>query len=343
MVSIECPSRGPGSGELGPLCKLLASLPAAVAYVAGPDLVFEFASDTFRRGLGGRELIGRPYREAVPEVVGRPRFQALRQVLQTGEPRHARGEEMLMRRPGAEPEPLYVDSVYEPVRDEDGRVAGVLIFSTDVSDHVRDRRQLEELADSLQRSEERYRTLFETLPHGIVQLDQDGSTISMNPAAMGILGLAPDHTAEDRARHMMHEDGRPYRPDELPAMVALRTGEVVSGVVAGMRNAQTGDTRWVQVTAVPDARDAQGRPQRAYSVFTDITEQLRAQARLRESNRLLGRLREANVLGVYVATVEGIQEANDAFLDMVGYTRHDLEAGCITWAAITPPEWVQLF
>ena len=68
MVSPECWSRGPGSGGLGLLCELLASLPAALAYVSGPDLVFEFVSDGYRQSLGGRELIGRPFREAVPEV-----------------------------------------------------------------------------------------------------------------------------------------------------------------------------------------------------------------------------------------------------------------------------------
>ena len=66
---------------LGLLRELLASLPAAVAYVAGPDLVFEFASDGYRQAVGGRDLIGRPFREALPEVVGQPPFEALRQVL----------------------------------------------------------------------------------------------------------------------------------------------------------------------------------------------------------------------------------------------------------------------
>jgi PAS domain S-box-containing protein len=117
----------------------------------------------------------------------------------------------------------------------------------------------------------------------------------------------------------------------------------VAPVVAGTRNARTGEIRWVRITSVPDAWDAQGQPLRAYSVFTDITEQRRAQARVREGNRLLGRLREANVLGVLVANEEGIQEANDAFLDIVGYTRQDLEAGRITWQAITPPEWARLY
>jgi PAS domain S-box-containing protein len=43
-----------------------------------------------------------------------------------------------------------------------------------------------------------------------------------------------------------------------------------------------------------------------------------------------------------VANEEGIQEANDAFLGIVGYTRHDLEAGSLTWDALTPLEWVHL-
>jgi PAS domain S-box-containing protein len=345
MVSTRSPSRDPGSGGLGRLREVLANQPAALAYVAGPDLVFEFASDGYRQALGWRDLIGRPYREAVPEVVGQPRFEALREVLRTGEPRQVRGEEVRLRRNGAELEPAYIDSSCQPVRDEAGRVAGVLIFSTDVSDHVRDRQQLEELANSLRRSEERYGTLFETLPHGIIHLERDGSVIRANPAAVEILGLAPgEMTLADRAGQLLHEDGTPYRPDELPAMVALRTGEMVSGVVAGVRNARTGEVRWVRIiTAVPDARDAQDQPRRAYAVFTDITEQRRAQAGLRESNRLLGRLREANVLGVFVANEEGIEEANDAFLDIVGYTRDDLEAGRITWDAINPREWAQIF
>ena len=238
---------------------------------------------------------------------------------------------------GAEPEPRYIDSVCQPVRDEAGGVAGVLIFITDVTDHVRDRQELEQLANRLRRSEERYRTLFETLPHGIVRFELDGSSIGANAAAEEILGLPADHTAADRARHTLHEDGTPYRPEDLPIMVALRTGEVVPGVVAAVDNARTGEIRWIRITAVPDAWDAQGLPRRAYSVFTDITEQRRTQARLRESNRLLGRLREANVLGVYVANEDGLQEANDALLDIIGYTRQDLAAGRITWDAHHAP------
>ena len=341
MVSTGCPDRGTDSAGVRLLCDLLGSLPAALAYVRGPDLVFEFASDGYRKALGGRDVIGRPFREVLPEAVGCPLFETLHQVLRTGQPRQAHGQELWLSQPGAEP--AYVDAVYQPVRDEAGQVAGVLIFCTDVSAHVRDRHQLEDLAKRLQHTEERYRSLFETMPYGIVHLERDGSVIWVNPAAVEFLGEAPTRmVSSERARMLVHEDGSPYQADELPVVIALRTGEVVSGVVAGIRNARTGDVRWARITAVPDARDAQGRPRRAYSVLADITEQQRAQAAVRESTRLLGRLREANVLGVVVSSEQGrIHEANDAFLDIVGYTRDDLQAGRITWQAITPPEWAR--
>ena len=144
--------------------------------------------------------------------------------------------------------------------------------------------------------------LFETLPHGIIQYERDGSVVWANPAAAGILGLAPgEMTSADRAGQTVHEDGTPYRPDDLPGGDRPAHGQGVPGVVAGIRNARNDDVRWVRVTAVPDVRDAQDQPRRAYSVFTDITEQRRALARLQESHRLLGRLRDANVLGVAVA------------------------------------------
>src|ERR1700730_16525285 len=124
MASTKYPSRDSGSGGLGPLLELPASLPASLAYVAGPDLVFEFASDRYRQVLGGRDVIGLPFREALPEVVGPPPLEGLRQVLQSGEPRQACGEELWLRRHGTELEQAYIDSAYQPLRDEAGRVAG---------------------------------------------------------------------------------------------------------------------------------------------------------------------------------------------------------------------------
>lgn len=338
MVTVSVAETG-GDGRIALMERLLRSLPVAVAYVAGPDLVFEFANEEYRRMVGGRELIGRPLREALPDL-GPPRLEMVESVARSGRPCQGQDSEVWVRRPGQEPEQLFVDFVHQPVRDDAGGVAGVLICVNDVTAHVRDRHRLELLAQRLEVTEERYRTLFEAPPHGVIHYNADGTILGANRAAAQMLGLAPEEMTTwppDRERRVMHEDGSPFAEVELPVVVAMRTGRVVRDVVAGLPHGRTGEMQWLRVTAVPDARDEQGRAQRAYAM---ITEQRRAEATAQKSNVLLGRLRDANVLGVVVASEDGtVQEANDAFLDMIGYSRPDLESGRIAWRALTPPEW----
>jgi PAS domain S-box-containing protein len=61
---------------------------------------------------------------------------------------------------------------------------------------------------------------------------------------------------------------------------------------------------------------------------------------LEEGEAKIRRLVDANIIGVIIDDVDGtIIEANDAFLEMVGYSRDDLVAGRLRWTALTPAEW----
>jgi PAS domain S-box-containing protein len=61
---------------------------------------------------------------------------------------------------------------------------------------------------------------------------------------------------------------------------------------------------------------------------------------LQEREAKIRRLVDANIVGVLISNLEGqIFEANDAFLQMVRYTRHDLTSGRLRWTELTPPEW----
>ncbi len=65
----------------------------------------------------------------------------------------------------------------------------------------------------------------------------------------------------------------------------------------------------------------------------------RAEATLRFSEARFRRLYESPVIGIMFAdTRGGISGANDAFLNTLGYTRADLDAGRLRWDALTPPE-----
>ncbi len=328
--------------EVAPLSVLLAHLPAAVAYLHGPDLVFAFANDAYRELVGGRDVVGLPVREALPEVDGQGYFEILDRVLATGEMHVGREAEVALDRQ-EQGEPVFVDFVYAPVPGPSGGVDGILVHAGEVTEHVRGRRALEQLAAELTSAEARYRTLFETLPYGVVYHDAQRRVIAMNPAARDILGADMDAVVgrppDDIRWEAVDESGAPVSDDDVPAAVALRTGRIVADVVLGVPHRGTGERRWLRVTAVPDALDDNGAPQRAYAMFSDITDELRTAGELAEQGQLVSRLRDANVLGILLATEDRVYDTNDAVLDMIGYSRDDLQAGRVSWRDLTPPEW----
>jgi PAS domain S-box-containing protein len=69
-------------------------------------------------------------------------------------------------------------------------------------------------------------------------------------------------------------------------------------------------------------------------------EKLEASPDLSNRDKTLFRLVDANIIGVATCDAEGrILEANDAYLDLLGYSRDDLVSGRIAWRDLTPPEW----
>jgi PAS domain S-box-containing protein len=74
--------------------------------------------------------------------------------------------------------------------------------------------------------------------------------------------------------------------------------------------------------------------------------QRRAEANLqslRQSEARFGGLAESNIIGIIVADLNGpILEANDIFLQMVGYTQEELRSGRMRWREMTPPESLEV-
>ncbi len=71
-----------------------------------------------------------------------------------------------------------------------------------------------------------------------------------------------------------------------------------------------------------------------------ITEQKQSAEKLRTSEKRFRRFYESGMLGVIFWEMSGkITDANDKFLEMVGYTREELNNGMIDWGKMTPPEY----
>ena len=69
-------------------------------------------------------------------------------------------------------------------------------------------------------------------------------------------------------------------------------------------------------------------------------ENIRLYNELQEREAEVRRLVDANIIGVAIWTHDGhLVEANEAFVQIIGYTRDDVASGRIRWTDLTPQEW----
>ncbi len=150
---------------------------------------------------------------------------------------------------------------------------------TGVSLDITERKEAEQ---ALKASEQTLRTLFETVPQGVVYQDTQGRITSANPAAQRILGLTlaqlQGRDSLDPRRQAVREDGSDFPGEEHPAMRALRTGQPVHDVVMGLTVPGRGPV-WIHVSATPLL--AGGVVHSVYSTFEDITRSVQLSQELR--------------------------------------------------------------
>jgi two-component system cell cycle sensor histidine kinase/response regulator CckA len=69
----------------------------------------------------------------------------------------------------------------------------------------------------------------------------------------------------------------------------------------------------------------------------DRASRRRAEQALRRSELRFDRLFDSGLIGVVVADLDGrVEDGNDAYLSMIGYTRRDVQAGDVRWTSIAP-------
>jgi PAS domain S-box-containing protein len=316
------------------LLRLLEQAPAVVNFLRGPDLVIDFAHPAWIAQLGGRDLVGKPLLEAVPEHRDRPSYARLRRVYQTGVADVQREVHSWTEVEGRRVD-TYWDSAHVPVRDAAGRIDGVMTFEVDVTPSVQARRELElaraeaahasvQLHDLLMQSpvamavysgpEHRYQ-LANRNYHEMVARDQVvGKTVlEVFPELAGSPVLATlDHT---------YRTGQPFSTDEYPVSL-IRRGQAEDCIF--------------QFNLTP-MRDADGAITGILATAVENTEQVRARRAVEHSEAKFRRMFESNMVGFLFGTLDGrVLDANDYVLKLLDVPRRELSA--LDLMAMTVPE-----
>jgi len=130
--------------------RFIMQAPAIIVVHSGPDLVFEKINPRYQQVFPGRQLLGKPLLEGLPELAGTPVWDMVRHVYRTGETVY--GEEVLIPLAPHEGAPLqnnYYNFIYQARRDEHGQVDGIMVFAYDVTVQVEGRKQAERILDGM--------------------------------------------------------------------------------------------------------------------------------------------------------------------------------------------------
>ncbi|MDB4906177.1 MAG: sensory box protein [Gemmatimonadetes bacterium] len=177
----------------------------------------------------------------------------------------------------------------------------------------------------------RLAAIVESSDDAIIGKTLDGIVTSWNAGAQRIFGYVEDEMVGQSIRRLIPPE-RQHEADEI--LDRIRRGEGVRHFET-VRRRKDGSLLDVSVTSSP-IRDATGTIIGASKVARDITQQKQATKRFRlmVDSRLQGVM--------FWSRDGGVTDANDAFLDMLGYTREDLVAGRVDWNNITPPEYAEV-
>jgi len=133
------------------------------------------ANETLSKRLGRslNDLIGCCLYDLLPEEIGRLRKANIERVFRTGLPFRFEDER----------EGRTYETIVYPIFDTEGRVSRVSVLGIDVTE----RRQMQE---SLRRSEERFRELFNDAPVGYHEYDMEGRITEVNQTELEMLGYS---------------------------------------------------------------------------------------------------------------------------------------------------------
>lgn len=259
----------------------------------GPDLV-NLYNDAYAPVLGKRHPIalGRPAKSIWSEIwdiVG-PQAEA---VLQRGESTWNERVHLAMQRSGYE-EDTYFTWSYSPIRDHDGKIAGLFCACTEETHHVRAEAERDRFETALRESEDHFRHSVELNPSIPWTADASGAILDFSQKWLDITGMTREQAMEAGWVNVMHHD-------ELEMVKEVYTRAITTGEPYDLEHRlrhPDGSYRWMRARAFP-RRDVTGKIIRWYGTVEDIHRRKTIEEALIRSTERLELAQRAARIGVY--------------------------------------------
>ncbi len=187
---------------------------------------------------------------------------------------------------------------------------------------------------ALRKSEQRYRAIMENASDAIIIANSQGNLIEVNQKAEILLGYSRDELSHFHMSQLHPPSALASAKNHFRQVIEDNLAPTLESVVIHK------DGREIPVDITGSFIDLEGE-QIAQGIFRDISDRKQAELALQKNEIRFRRMFDSSVVGMLFADFYGhITDANDRFLEMIGYTRDELDAGKIHWGIMTPPEHI---
>jgi len=215
----------------------------------------------------------------------------------------------------------------------------ILLAMEDITDRVRAEKILEESEKEQKKLASQLKLATDSAQIGIWSLDIDSSKLEWSHIHKLMWGYdehREDLTYEDWHKVIVPED----KELAFQKIEASKANHEIYEADYRIARANDGAIVWMKSTGQYQY-DEFGVEHKFTGISIDISQQKEAEEKIIESEARSRAFVDSNVVAVCFTHMESatIFEANDAYLNMLGYTRQDLKEGKINWLKYTPPEY----
>ena len=259
---------------------LFEQAPAAIVIFKGPEFVFELANARALEIMGRtrEEVIGRKLQEALPELSSQGYFDLIRMVYNSGE-KYISEESPVTFIVNGNRKDTYVKYVFQPLKDDEGIIKGVMVLGDDVGQQVFARKQIEESEAILRKTKEQLELSISAGKIGIWHWDVKKNLMTWSKEQLEIFGVdknAFKGSAEDFFSYIIPDDR-----EKINAASKLEFERSDNQYEFRIKR-KDGEIRWIESRS-KTYMDDNGNPEYITGINIDITESVLARERLRES------------------------------------------------------------
>jgi PAS domain S-box-containing protein len=262
--------------------------PVAICIFRGEQFVIEIANNHMFEfwGKSPEEVMSKPLFTALPEVKNQGYEELMLNVLRTGKQFSAVEQPVTFARNG-EPETRYINLTYEPLREPDDSISGIMAMAVDVTEQVIARKKIEESEADLKR----FKFMADHAEDPFILMRQDGSFAYLNKKALQVWGYT-----EEEAKNIRVPDVEPVFLDGTFEEVFQKAQSGAILHLETVHKRKNGETFHVEINM--NGINLAGVPH-LFAVARDITERKKAKEVLERSQAHTRLAMEAARLGTY--------------------------------------------